>query len=193
MIHNTERAVLVLEDGSRFEGRSCGAATERVGEVCFNTSMTGYQEILSDPSYAGQIVTMTVPHVGNVGVNPEDMESAQPWIRGFVLKESSRMTSNWRATEGLAPFLRRHNVPAIEGLDTRQLVGHLRTHGAQRGVLSTLDWDQTSLLAKVHAWPGLVGMNLTGDVSCTQPYRWLEGSLSWKQQLWRPTPPPRYL
>lgn len=185
MIHSTDRAVLVLEDGSRFEGRTVGAATEQVGEVCFNTSMTGYQEIMSDPSYAGQIVTMTSPQIGNVGINPEDMESSRPWIRGFVMKESSRIASNWRSRESLGQFLRRYSIPAIEGLDTRALVTHLRHHGAQRGVLSTLDFDQASLLAKIHAWPGLKGMDLTGEVSCTKPYRWKQGLQTWKADLWR--------
>ena len=186
MIKSVEKAVLVLEDGSRFEGRSCGAATEQVGEVCFNTSMTGYQEIMSDPSYAGQIVTMTSPQIGNVGINLEDMESERPWIRGFVIKESSRIPSNWRMQESLGQFLRRHNIPAIEGIDTRALVTHLRTKGSQRGVLSTLDFDQASLLAKVHAWPGLVGMDLTGEVTCQKPYAWQQGLPDWKPDLWRP-------
>ena len=185
MTKSTERAVLVLEDGSHFEGRSCGAATEQIGEVCFNTSMTGYQEIMSDPSYAGQIVTMTYPQIGNVGINAEDMESSRPWIRGFVIKESSRIASNWRSQESLGQFLRRHNIPAIEGLDTRALVTHLRNKGSQRGVLSTLDFDHASLLAKVHAWPGLVGMDLTGEVSCQKPYGWQQGLSAWKADLWR--------
>ena len=184
MTTNTNRAVLVLEDGSRFEGRSCGADTEQVGEVCFNTSITGYQEIISDPSYAGQIVTMTYPQIGNVGINTEDMESSRPWIRGFIIKESSRIVSNWRSQESLGQFLRRHGIPAIEGLDTRALVTHLRNNGSQRGVLSTLDVDQTSLLAKVHAWPGLVGMDLTGEVSCTTPYTWQQGIQAWKANVW---------
>ena len=185
MTTHTDKAVLVLEDGSRFEGRSCGAATEQVGEVCFNTSMTGYQEIMSDPSYAGQIVTMTCTQIGNVGINPEDMESARPWIRGFVIKESSRIPSNWRSQESLEHFLRRHDIHAIEGLDTRALVTHLREKGSQRGVLSTMDFDQTSLLAKVHAWPGLAGMDLTGEVSCAETYPWRQGLQVWKPDVWR--------
>lgn len=186
-----DRAVLVLEDGSRFEGRSVGAATEQVGEVCFNTSMTGYQEIMSDPSYAGQIVTMTYTQIGNVGINPDDMESARPWIRGFVIKESSRTASNWRSRESLGDFLRRYQIPAIEGIDTRALVSHLREHGAQRGVLSTLQFDQEVLLEKARAWPGLAGMDLTGEVGCVEPHPWSEGLLVWKPSIWRlPTPAP---
>ncbi|WP_227657635.1 glutamine-hydrolyzing carbamoyl-phosphate synthase small subunit [Candidatus Magnetaquicoccus inordinatus] len=179
-----ERAVLVLEDGSRFEGGSVGAAGEQVGEVCFNTSMTGYQEIMTDPSYAGQIVTMTYTQIGNVGINSEDMESGRPRIRGFVIKESSRITSNWRAQESLGAFLRRYEIPAIEGIDTRALVTHLRDHGAQRGVLSTLDFNQESLVAKAQAWPGLAGMDLTGEVSCLQPHSWQEGLTDWKADRW---------
>ncbi|MEO5341256.1 MAG: glutamine-hydrolyzing carbamoyl-phosphate synthase small subunit [Magnetococcus sp. MYC-9] len=184
-MHAMDRAVLVLEDGSRFEGRSVGAATEQVGEVCFNTSMTGYQEILSDPSYAGQIITMTSPHIGNVGINPEDMESERPWIRGLVIKESSRVTSNWRSRESLGEFLRRHAIPAIEGLDTRALVAHLRERGAQRGVLSTQSFEQESLVAKARAWPGLAGMDLTGEVACRTVHPWSEGVPAWKAGLWQ--------
>ncbi|MBF0182804.1 MAG: glutamine-hydrolyzing carbamoyl-phosphate synthase small subunit [Magnetococcales bacterium] len=177
-------AVLVLEDGSRFEGRSVGAATEQVGEVCFNTSMTGYQEIMTDPSYAGQIVTMTYTQIGNVGINPEDMESQRPRIRGFVIKESSRITSNWRARESLGSFLRRYGIPAIEGIDTRALVVHLRDCGAQRGVLSTLDFDQERLVTKARAWPGLAGMDLTGEVGCQESFAWQEGLSAWKADRW---------
>ncbi|MEO5348668.1 MAG: glutamine-hydrolyzing carbamoyl-phosphate synthase small subunit [Magnetococcus sp. YQC-3] len=185
MMQTEDRAVLVLEDGSRFEGRSVGAATEQVGEVCFNTSMTGYQEIMSDPSYAGQIVTMTYTQIGNVGINPEDMESSRPWIRGFVIKESSRISSNWRSRESLGDFLRRYEIPAIEGIDTRALVTHLRERGAQRGVLSTLEFDQGVLLEKARAWPGLAGMDLTGEVGCREVHPWTEGTLSWKPGIWR--------
>ncbi|MBF0401178.1 MAG: glutamine-hydrolyzing carbamoyl-phosphate synthase small subunit [Magnetococcales bacterium] len=185
MIQESDRAVLVLEDGSRFEGRSVGAATEQVGEVCFNTAMTGYQEIMSDPSYAGQIVTMTYPQIGNVGINPADMESARPWIRGFVIKESSRVASNWRSRESLGDFLRRYQIPAIEGIDTRALVVHLREKGAQRGVLSTQEWDQELLLAKARAWPGLAGMDLTQEVGCREVQPWSEGLLAWKANVWR--------
>lgn len=165
-------AVLALEDGTLFHGRSLGAPGEQVGEVCFNTSMTGYQEIMSDPSYAGQIVTMTYPHIGNVGLNPEDMESGRPWIRGFIVKEGARIASNWRTQEELGAFLIRHGIPAIEGIDTRQLVSLLREKGAQRGVLTTNTHNPRSLVEKARAWPGLAGMDLTGEVTCPTPQIW---------------------
>ncbi|MBF0177792.1 MAG: glutamine-hydrolyzing carbamoyl-phosphate synthase small subunit [Magnetococcales bacterium] len=168
-------AILVLEDGTVFKGHALGAASRQVGEVCFNTSMTGYQEIMSDPSYAGQIVTMTATQIGNVGINPEDMESARPHIRGFVIKESSRIVSNWRQRETLGSFLERHAIPAIEGIDTRQLVNLLRSKGSQRGALSTIGGDPEELLAQARAWPGLEGMDLTGEVTCSAPHVWQEG------------------
>lgn len=179
-----DRALLVLEDGTHFEGRSFGAPVEQVGEVCFNTSLTGYQEIMSDPSYAGQIVTMTYTQIGNVGINPEDMESDRSWIRGFVVKESSRISSNWRSKQSLGSFLKEQGVPAIEGIDTRALVAHLRDKGAQKGVLSTLDFEHQSLLAKAQNWPGLKGMNLTEEVGCKKPHLWTKGLQLWKQDLW---------
>ncbi|MBF0421395.1 MAG: glutamine-hydrolyzing carbamoyl-phosphate synthase small subunit [Magnetococcales bacterium] len=186
MIHGVDKAVLVLDDGSRFDGMACGAPGEAVGEVCFNTSMTGYQEIMSDPSYAGQIVTMTATQIGNVGINPEDMESRRPWLKGFVIRESSRIPSNWRAKEDLSGFLARHDIPAIEGIDTRSLVGHLRDQGSRRGILSTVDFDSDSLLAKARGWPGLAGMDLTGVVTCDKPYSWREGLTRWKNGVWYP-------
>ncbi|MBF0436414.1 MAG: glutamine-hydrolyzing carbamoyl-phosphate synthase small subunit [Magnetococcales bacterium] len=186
MIHGVDKAVLVLDDGCRFDGIACGAAGEAVGEVCFNTSMTGYQEIMTDPSYAGQIVTMTATQIGNVGTNPEDMESRRPWFKGFVIRESSRIPSNWRSKEDLSGFLARHNIPAIEGIDTRQLVGQLRDQGSRRGVLSTIDFNTDSLLAKARAWPGLAGMDLTGEVTCDKPYPWREGLPAWKRGVWYP-------
>lgn len=187
MANDNGRAVLVLEDGTRFDGLSFGAGGEQVGEVCFNSSMTGYQEIITDPSYAGQIVTMTAPQIGNVGVNPEDMESERPRIRGFVVKENSRIVSNWRARESLPEFLKRYDVPAIEGIDTRQLVNHLRENGALRGVLSTLDFDTASLVAKARAWPGLAGMDLTPEVTCDTPHDWTDGPIPWKKEIWSAT------
>ncbi|MBF0271974.1 MAG: glutamine-hydrolyzing carbamoyl-phosphate synthase small subunit [Magnetococcales bacterium] len=184
MANDNGRAVLVLEDGTRFDGVSFGASGEQVGEVCFNSSMTGYQEIITDPSYAGQIVTMTAPQIGNVGVNPEDMESERPRIRGFVVKENARLLSNWRAAETLSAFLTRHGVPAIEGIDTRRLVNHLRENGAQRGVLSTVDFDTGSLVAKARAWPGLTGMDLTPEVTCGAAHHWTDGPIAWKSDIW---------
>jgi carbamoyl-phosphate synthase small subunit len=184
MKNKSGRAVLMLEDGSRFDGHSCGAGGEEVGEVCFNTSLTGYQEIMSDPSYAGQLVAMTYTQIGNTGINRQDMESSRPWIRGFIIKESARIPSNWRSEESLTSFLERNKIPAIQGIDTRQLVTILREKGSQRGVLSTEDFDNDSLLAKARAWPGLAGMNLTDEVTCDNPYAWREGDLPWKENPW---------
>lgn len=184
MTHQPGKAVLMLEDGSRFDGYACGSEGEEVGEVCFNTSLTGYQEIMTDPSYAGQLVTMTYPHIGNTGINPEDMESSRPWMRGFILKESSRLSSNWRSQESLTDFLIRYRIPAIQGIDTRHLVSILRDKGAQRGILSTRDFDSDTLLAKARAWPGLAGMNLTEEVTCPHPHPWHEGETVWKEHPW---------
>lgn len=186
MIYGVDKAVLVLDDGTRYDGLACGAAGEAVGEVCFNTSMTGYQEIMSDPSYAGQIVTMTATQIGNVGINPEDMEAHRPWLRGFVVRESSRIPSNWRAKEDLSGFLARNGIPAIQGIDTRQLTGQLRDHGSRRGVLSTTDFNTASLVAKARAWSGLNGMDLTGEVTCDAPYEWRGGLTAWKGGVWYP-------
>ncbi|MBF0382841.1 MAG: glutamine-hydrolyzing carbamoyl-phosphate synthase small subunit [Magnetococcales bacterium] len=184
MTNKSGRAVLMLEDGSRFDGLSCGAVGEEVGEVCFNTSLTGYQEIMTDPSYAGQMVTMTYTQIGNTGINSEDMESDRPWIRGFIIKESSRIPSNWRCEESLTDFLTRHKIPAIQGIDTRHLVTLLRDKGAQRGVLSTTDFDSDSLMAKAKAWPGLEGMNLANEVTCKKSHQWQGGDIEWKENPW---------
>ncbi len=169
---NENQAFLALEDGRVFEGRSFGARGERTGEVVFNTSMTGYQEILTDPSYKGQIVTMTYPLIGNYGVNPEDVESRQPFVEGFVVRECSRITSNWRARGGLADYLRDHGIVGIEGIDTRALTRHLRIHGAQKAVISTEDSAAASLVEKARRAPGLVGRDLVKEVTCAKPYEW---------------------
>lgn len=184
MTNDNNRAVLVLEDGTRFDGTSFGALGEQVGEVCFNSSMTGYQEIITDPSYAGQIVTMTCPQIGNVGVNPEDMESDQSHIRGFIVKENSRMVSNWRAKDTLGAFLQKQGVLALEGIDTRHLVSHLREVGALRGTISSVDFETESLVTKARAWPGLTGMDLTYEVTCKTPHSWTEGLVEWKKGIW---------
>ncbi|MEO5366588.1 MAG: glutamine-hydrolyzing carbamoyl-phosphate synthase small subunit [Magnetococcus sp. WYHC-3] len=173
--HSTNKAILVLENGASFLGESLGADGEQVGEVCFNTSLTGYQEIITDPSYAGQIVTMTYTQIGNVGINPEDMESRGPFIRGFVVREATEVPSNWRSAESLRAFLVRHGIVALQGIDTRRLVRVLRDLGAQRGVLSTRCFDVPTLVERARAWPGLAGMDLTGAVSGTTPYTWNEG------------------
>jgi carbamoyl-phosphate synthase small subunit len=171
-------AKLALEDGTVFAGISIGAEGEVDGEVCFNTSMTGYQEILTDPSYRGQIVTMTYPQIGNYGVNEEDLESQRPQLAGYVVREHSRIASNFRSQESLADYLRRWGVVAIESIDTRALVRRIRSAGALRGVLSTTDLDDASLVAKAKASPGLVGRDLVREVLP-------EGTRTWDETISR--------
>jgi len=170
----TQIAKLALEDGTVFTGCSFGARGEIDGEVCFNTSMTGYQEILTDPSYRGQIVTMTYPEIGNYGVNAEDVESSKPHLAGFIVRQRSRRVSNYRADGSLADYLARHNIVAIEGIDTRALVRRLRIRGAMNGVLSTTDMDDASLVAKAQASPGLVGRDLVREVIPDRAVAWDE-------------------
>jgi carbamoyl-phosphate synthase small subunit len=172
-------AKLALEDGTVFAGTSIGAAGEVDGEVCFNTSMTGYQEILTDPSYRGQIVTMTYPQIGNYGVNREDVESGRPHLAGFVVREHSRTQSNFRSERSLSEFLQEWGVVAIESIDTRALVRRLRSRGAMKGVLSTIDLDDASLVAKAKASPGLVGRDLVREVLPEQPREWVEPLSEW--------------
>jgi carbamoyl-phosphate synthase small subunit len=169
------KALLALADGTVFEGTSFGASGEASGEIVFNTSMTGYQEILTDPSYCGQLVAMTYPEIGNVGVNREDVESRRPFAQGFIVKEYWETPSNWRARQSLAAYLQQHAIPGIQGIDTRSLVRHIRTHGAQEAVLSSKDLDPGSLVAKAKALPGLIGRDLVKEVSCAAPYDWEEG------------------
>jgi len=169
------KAVLALADGKYFVGGAFGAAGEAVGEVVFNTSMTGYQEIITDPSYEGQLVAMTYPQIGNVGVNSEDMESRRPFMKGFIVKDYTALPSNWRATEPLHQYMERHGIVGIQGIDTRALVRHLRDHGAQEGIISTVSEDPQELAAKAKASPGLVGVDLVRHVSCAEPYDWDEG------------------
>ncbi len=171
-------ALLALEDGTVFAGRACGASGEDGGEVVFNTSMVGYQEILTDPSYAGQIVTMTTPHIGNYGVNAADMESRGSFARGLVVREMTREPSNWRAEESLPAFLERHGVVAIEGVDTRRLTKHIREAGAMRAVISTIDLDAGSLVAKAQGSPCLEGRDLVAEVAIEHPFRWGEADSS---------------
>ena len=166
------KATLALADGRVFEGTAFGAEGEAVGEVVFNTSMTGYQEILSDPSYEGQIVAMTYPEIGNVGVNPEDIESRKPFVGGFIVKNYTAQPSNWRAAQPLHEYMRAHSIVGIQGIDTRSLVRYLRDHGAQEGVISTLSDEVEKLVAKAQASPGLVGRDLVQNVTCAAPYDW---------------------
>ena len=167
-----DKAIIALEDGTIFEGWAFGARGERVGELVFNTSMTGYQEILTDPSYCGQIVTMTYPLIGNYGVNPDDMESARPQVEGFVVREYVRNWSNWRGEESLEEFLRRHGIIGVEGVDTRAITRHIRLEGAMKAVISTEDLDPESLVEKARGWPGLVGRDMVQYVTCPEPYEW---------------------
>lgn len=168
---NSKKAKLALEDGRIFTGSSFGASGERHGEVVFNTSMTGYQEILTDPSYKGQIVTMTYPLIGNYGVNPEDVESRKIFLEGFVVKECSRIRSNWRSTKSLDDYLKESNIVAIEGIDTRALTKHIRLQGAMKAVLSTEDLDDKSLIKKAKTSPGLIGRDLVKEVTCNKEYK----------------------
>src|SRR5437773_2717092 len=167
---STTQALLALEDGRTFRGRSFGARTEACGEMVFNTSMTGYQEVLTDPSYAGQIVCMTYPLIGNYGVNSEDEESSRPWVEGFVVREAARMASNWRAQETLDAYLKRWNIVAIEGIDTRALVRHIRDKGAMRACISTIDLDEASVIDKARQSPSMENRELASVVTTKQAY-----------------------
>ncbi len=168
------KAVLALEDGSVFRGEGFGACASACGEVCFNTSMTGYQEILTDPSYKGQIVTMTYPHIGNYGVNAVDVESWQPHVAGFVVREVSPVVSNWRADCSLAEYLAKHNLPGIQGIDTRALTKKLRVRGALNGFISTEGVSDEEAVARAKAWPGIVGVDYVKEVTHKQAFRWDE-------------------
>ena len=166
------KAILALEDGTVFEGESFGSTGERYGEVVFNTSMAGYQEILTDPSYKGQIVTMTYPLIGNYGCNDEDFESTKPHVEGFVVREYSSYYSNWRATKSLGEFLSEYGIIGIQGIDTRALTRRLRSRGVMKGVISTEDLNRESLIAKAKASPGLIGLDMVKHVTCDESYHW---------------------
>lgn len=171
----TQSAKLALSDGTVYTGTRFGAEGEYFGEVVFNTSLTGYQEILTDPSYNGQIVTMTYPLIGNYGINADDVESGRLALRGFVVKELCRNPSNFRSIQSLDDYLRENNVIGIEGLDTRSLVRRIRTEGAMTGVLSTVDLDDASLIAKAQQSPDIVGQDLVKDVMPTEVTEWTQG------------------
>ena len=171
------KAWLALEDGLVFEGEGFGAETEIFGEVVFNTSLTGYQEILTDPSYKGQIVVMTNPHIGNYGINSHDAESHRPWVEGFVVRELSPVVSNYRSEESLHEYLKRNNIPGIQGIDTRKLVKHLRTHGAKKGIISTRESDHKKLVQRAKDSPSIVGVDLVKQVSCQKAYDFNEEML----------------
>jgi carbamoyl-phosphate synthase small subunit len=165
-------AILALEDGRVWRGRGFGATAEVVGEVVFNTAMTGYQEILTDPSYCGQIVTMTYPLIGNYGVNKVDMESRRVFAEGFVVKELSRTVSNWRADTPLGDYLEASGIPGISDIDTRSLVRHIRERGSMRGCLSTGDSKEVDVVARARRAPEMVGLDLASVVTCREPYSW---------------------
>lgn len=174
----------MLEDGRTFRGFSFGAPGTSFGEVCFNTSLTGYQEILTDPSYCGQIVTMTYPHIGNYGVNDEDLESERPCMAGFVIREPSRIASNFRSVASLDSYLSAHNVTALYGVDTRALVRHIRSQGSMKGVISSECFDVAKLTQAVHDSPGLVGRDLVSQVVPQHTRIWEQGLSEWSG--WNP-------
>jgi carbamoyl-phosphate synthase small subunit len=168
-------AIIALEDGTIFTGKSFTGPGEAIGEIVFNTSMSGYQEVLTDPSYTGQIVTMTYPLIGNYGIAPEDMESAAVHPMAFLVKEYNAVPSNFRSTRSLADFLQEYGVLGVEGFDTRALVKHIRTAGAMKGIVSTEDLDPESLIKKAKNWSGLIGQDMVKRVTCEKPYGWSEG------------------
>jgi carbamoyl-phosphate synthase small subunit len=190
LLRQQSSAILVLEDGTVYAGSAFAGTGEALGEVVFNTGMTGYQEILTDPSYKAQIVTMTYPLIGNTGINDEDMESAGIYPEGFIVREYQDRPSNWRSRRTLRAFLESRGKLGVEGIDTRALTRRLRLQGAMRGILSTETRDVDQLLERVRAWPGLVGRDLVREVTCREPYLWLEGKPSPLSDLPRPFPPP---
>src|SRR5207302_11018469 len=171
-------AKLAMEDGTVYTGRAFGARGEKFGEVVFNTSMTGYQEVLTDPSYKGQIVTMTYPLIGNYGVNPEDQESRRPQVEGFIVREMSRIPSNYRSQGNLNAYLTENNILGMEGIDTRALVRRLRVRGTMTGILSCEDLDDAALVHKARTSPGIVGRDLVREVVPAAPFEWREGFIS---------------
>ena len=167
---------MLLEDGRIFTGKSFGAEGETVGEVCFNTGMTGYQEILTDPSYCRQIVTMTAPHIGNYGVNPDDIESDKIQVAGFVVKEGTNIPSNWRSKQCIDNYLKEQNIVGIQGIDTRALTRHIRDQGAMNGIISTADIDLDSLKKRLTKAPNMSGLDLAKEVTTAKCYGWNKGS-----------------
>lgn len=174
-----KRAMLALADGTVFHGRALGYEGEATGEVVFNTAMTGYQEVLTDPSYKGQIVTMTCPHIGNYGVTSEDAESRKSWVEGFVVREGSAVASNWRSRQTLHEYLRQQRIVAIEGIDTRALTRHLREHGSQQGVIARNNEATADVVDRARNLPSIIGKDLAKTVSCKEAYEWREGSGQW--------------
>jgi len=186
------KAILALADGRVFHGKAFGAPGEVSGEVVFNTSMTGYQEILTDPSYAGEIVTMTYPLIGNYGINMEDVESLRPHLSGFIVKEASDFPSNWRSQMSLDAYLKENGIVGIQGIDTRALVRHIRDKGAQTGIISSVDLDPLSLVEKARLAPSIVGRDLVREVTCQAPYHWTEGPWDLSEGYQVPKERPRF-
>ena len=178
-----KKALLALADGTLFEGRALGYEGETIGEVVFNTAMTGYQEVLTDPSYKGQIITMTCPHIGNYGITPEDAESRRIWAEGFIVKEASSLASNWRSRQQLQDYLQEAKIVAIEGLDTRALTRHLREHGSQQGLITHVEADARRAVEKAKTAPSIIGRDLATTVTCEKAYQWTEGSGEWIPSL----------
>jgi carbamoyl-phosphate synthase small subunit len=184
-------ALLVLRDGRTFRGEALGAVGETQGEVIFNTAMSGYQEVLTDPSYRGQIVVMTYPLIGNYGLNDEDTESGRPWVNGFVVKEAAARPSSWRGRISLDAYMKRHHLVGIQGIDTRALTRHLRDHGAQDGIVSSVDPNAARLAERARALPGLVGRDLVREVAATAPFGW--ETATWDlARGYLPPPPARF-
>ncbi|MDA2913108.1 glutamine-hydrolyzing carbamoyl-phosphate synthase small subunit [Acidobacteriia bacterium AH_259_A11_L15] len=184
-------AIVALEDGRLFKGKGFGARSERGGEVVFNTSLTGYQEIFTDPSYAGQIVCLTYPHIGNVGTNLFDNEAPRPYIEALVVRDFSQLASNWRSQQTAEDFLARHHIPVLSHIDTRALVRHLRLHGNLRAILSTLSTDSEALVKKARALPAMVGLDLARTVTTAEKYEWKEPSLEFVR-AGKPVEPQRF-
>jgi carbamoyl-phosphate synthase small subunit len=179
-MNDMPRALLALEDGSLWPGRGFGASGETTGEIVFNTSLSGYQEILTDPSYHNQIITFTMPHIGNVGVNPEDEESARVWASALVVRSASPVVSSWRAAQSLPAYLTERGIPAMSEVDTRALTRHIRTHGAMRAALSSVDADPARLVGLARSARDMNGLDLVKEVTCAEPYHWYEGQSWWE-------------
>ncbi|MCU0568781.1 MAG: glutamine-hydrolyzing carbamoyl-phosphate synthase small subunit [Oculatellaceae cyanobacterium Prado106] len=190
LFSGAQPALLVLADGTVYRGWSFGAMGTTIGEVVFNTGMTGYQEVLTDPSYCGQIVTFTYPELGNTGVNPEDDESGRPQVKGAIARNVCDRPSNWRSTQSLSDYLKHHKIPGIYGIDTRALTRKIRSSGAMNGGISTEILDPAELLMRVQAAPSMAGLNLVKEVTTAAPYEWFEPTVTdWEFQETMPTPP----
>jgi len=169
---NSKTAILLLQDGRFFYGDKLGSVGETIGEVCFNTGLTGYQEILTDPSYCSQIVTMTAPHIGNYGINPDDAESDRIQVAGYVIKEATNIPSNWRSTQSLGSYLEEHNIIGIQNIDTRALTHHIRDRGAMNGIISSIDFNLETLKQKLSNAPSMKGLDLAKEVTTKETFNW---------------------